>query len=107
MTIQFRCPDCAEPFNVGADLAGRKSRCTCGLVITIPQPAVPIQPQPQDPLMGPLPQGLPTANPLAGSVSTGISSAKSARDTGDYESYMDFLLWLITAHCLYVSGVVE
>jgi hypothetical protein len=78
MTIQFRCPDCAEPFNVGADLAGRKSRCTCGLVITIPQPAVPIQPQPHDPLMGSLPQGLPTANPLAGSVSTGISSAALA-----------------------------
>jgi hypothetical protein len=36
-----------------------------------------------------------------------LQSAKSARDTADYESYMDFLLWLITAHGLYVSGVVE
>lgn len=92
MPIQFTCPDCAEPFSVGDDLAGRKSRCTCGLIITVPQPAVPIQPQPIDPLqgsllptptasnplMGSLPHGLPTANPLAGSVSTGIPSVALA-----------------------------
>jgi hypothetical protein len=89
MPIHFTCPDCAEPFSVGDDLAGRKSRCTCGLIITVPQPAVPIQPQPIDPLPGPLlptptasnplmgslQHGLPTANPLAGTVSTGIPSA--------------------------------
>ena len=32
MPIQFICPDCAEPFNVGDDLAGRKAEGAAGLL---------------------------------------------------------------------------
>ena len=104
MPIQFTCPDCAKPFNVGDDLAGRKARCTCGLVITVPQPAVPIQPQPVDPLQGPLlpnptasnplmgslPQGLPTANPLAVGM---LQKYGSVADTSLQLPQDRFLMW--------------
>lgn len=75
MPISFQCPECAKPFNVGDELAGKKARCGCGLVMLVPQPAAPLQKpvqqqplapqQPLDPLMAPSQQPF---DPLMGSL---------------------------------------
>src|SRR4051794_9557409 len=37
MTIDFQCPDCGQPYQLGDHLAGQQARCkTCGAAITIP-----------------------------------------------------------------------
>ena len=96
MTISFKCPTCAKPFNVPDHLAGKKSKCSCGHQFVIPtatqaktqtqvsrqtpnptisqQPA-PQQPVPQQPIAptNPLGGGLPTppaGNPLGGGLPT-------------------------------------
>jgi hypothetical protein len=74
MPISFQCPECAKPFNLGDELAGKKARCGCGLVMLVPQPAAPLQQpvqqqplapqQPLDPLMAPSQQPLAPQQPL-------------------------------------------
>ncbi len=73
MTISFKCPSCAKPYNVPDQLAGKKSKCNCGNQFVIPAAASTPQVTPQTapmPSPGLPPQSNPNAavgaNPLGG-----------------------------------------
>jgi len=91
MPIHINCPSCQKPYQLKDELAGKKTRCQCGAVITIPleisQPAAVVE-QPAVPAAnaGPLgisstaavqgnplstvdPLGLPSSQPLPAAVS--------------------------------------
>ncbi|MEC9095711.1 MAG: hypothetical protein VX776_03705, partial [Planctomycetota bacterium] len=102
MTISFKCPSCAKPYNVPDQLAGKKSKCGCGHQFVIPtatpkqapaaaagqtMPQQPASPSPSpspavptNPLGGGLPTpppgnslgGMPPAPPLGGSQLGGL-----------------------------------
>jgi hypothetical protein len=38
MSIAFACTGCGKSFKVKDELAGRKAKCTCGQVVTVPIP---------------------------------------------------------------------
>jgi hypothetical protein len=68
MPISFQCPECAKPFNLGDEMAGKKARCGCGAVIRVPQSAAPAQqPAPPSPAQQPLVPQQPV-DPLMGSL---------------------------------------
>ena len=67
MTITFKCPSCSKPFNVPDQLAGKKSKCSCGHQFVIPAAApapAPTSPAPVPGRQGPGTQPLAPANPL-------------------------------------------
>jgi len=85
MTISFNCPTCSKPYNVPDQLAGKKSKCSCGHQFVIPaaaqqppaqtqavpqQPEAPQQQQPVAPQQPAAPAnplgGMPAGNPLGG-----------------------------------------
>ena len=63
MTISFLCPDCQKRFDVDDKLSGKKGRCTCGKVFSIPVPKTVSQPAPVPEAS--LLEDLPPADPLA------------------------------------------
>ena len=72
MTISFKCPGCSKPYNVPDQLAGKKSKCSCGHQFVIPAAAAapaPTSPAPTSPApvqgrQAPGTQPLAPANPL-------------------------------------------
>ncbi|MEE2685838.1 MAG: SUMF1/EgtB/PvdO family nonheme iron enzyme, partial [Planctomycetota bacterium] len=71
MPISVTCPDCSSTFELRDELAGKKTRCSCGTVIAIPDSQVDSSPLPADigpvqPAHDPLAAG-PTSDPLLGS----------------------------------------
>ena len=85
MTISFNCPTCSKPYNVPDQLAGKKSKCSCGHQFVIPaaaqqppaqtqavpqQPEAPQQQQPVAPQQPAAPAnplgGMPAGYPLGG-----------------------------------------
>jgi hypothetical protein len=67
MPTSFQCPECAKPFNLGDELAGKKARCGCGAVIRVPEAAPAQQPAPPAPAQQPLVPQQPV-DPLMGSL---------------------------------------
>jgi len=63
MTISFLCPDCQKRFDVDDKLSGKKGRCSCGKVFSIPVPKTVSQPAhaPEPSLL----EDLPPVDPLA------------------------------------------
>jgi RsiW-degrading membrane proteinase PrsW (M82 family) len=45
MSIAFACTACGKSFKVKDDLAGRRAKCTCGQVVTVPLPEPPPLPE--------------------------------------------------------------
>jgi hypothetical protein len=43
MSIEFCCPNCAKPYRVKDELAGRVAKCVCGQNIKVPLPRNPLQ----------------------------------------------------------------
>ncbi|MFP6751658.1 MAG: hypothetical protein VB855_08280, partial [Pirellulaceae bacterium] len=81
MPIAFQCSQCSKTFRVADDKAGKKTRCSCGAALQVPQAPVSRQEpgpavasgQPVDPLLGgaaPVatgdPLGLGASDPLLG-----------------------------------------
>ena len=67
MTISFKCPSCSKPYNVPDQLAGKKSKCSCGHQFVIPAAAAapaPTSPAPVPGRQAPGTQPLAPADPL-------------------------------------------
>lgn len=67
MTISFKCPSCSKPYSVPDQLAGKKSKCSCGHQFVIPAAAAapaPTSPAPVPGRQAPGTQPLAPANPL-------------------------------------------
>jgi len=62
LAISFLCPHCKKRFDVASNLAGKKGRCTCGNVFTIPIPRPETEPAPVATLL----EELPADGPLEG-----------------------------------------
>ena len=45
MSIGFACTGCGKSFKVKDELAGRKAKCSCGHLMTVPTPALEEAPQ--------------------------------------------------------------
>ena len=63
MTISFLCPHCQKRFDVDDKLSGKKGRCTCGKIFSIPIPKTVSQPAPAPEAS--LLEDLPPADPMA------------------------------------------
>ena len=82
MNISFSCDKCGEPFTVPAKLAGKKSKCRCGAIFTIPQSSTPASSQTgssqsnETGLPTP-PTGSPQSNPLGQLPTSPLGSPQS------------------------------
>ncbi|MHC4404286.1 MAG: hypothetical protein ACYTG0_31920 [Planctomycetota bacterium] len=101
MSISFQCPNCGKRFKVRDDLAGKRAKCTCGNVMTIPKaapsaaappptpPVAKLAPQPtesfgsflDDELKEPAPQTGPTSDSSAWEYDVSAPAAEMPRPT--------------------------
>ena len=53
MAIRFQCAQCAKQFQVPDEFSGKKARCNCGHIGTVPADATPVVTDPPPLPVGP------------------------------------------------------
>jgi RsiW-degrading membrane proteinase PrsW (M82 family) len=84
MSIAFACTGCGKSFKVKDELAGRKAKCSCGHLMTVPQPAAPAGEAPEEGIFAfkddepPTPVKRAPAAPAMAAAGAPMRSASSA-----------------------------